>query len=178
VLKSPILQTYFEIGNQAVSYLHPDRIPLLVTANLLGGGMSSRIFQAVREREGLAYTIYIDTDMGRDIGLVSCAGSCSPAKTARVEEVVLQEYARLLQDGIVADELRNNRAQFKSQLVFSLEGVSNQMHRIAKDELLFGRFRPVAELVDQIDAVDEDAVMRCAHAYFDPDRVIVATHGP
>jgi predicted Zn-dependent peptidase len=82
-LRSPILQTYFEAGNVGVSYGHADRLAIYLLVNLLGGGMSSRIFQSVREREGLAYTVYNYHDMGRDTGLVSCSGSCSPDKLPR-----------------------------------------------------------------------------------------------
>ncbi|MFO7654523.1 MAG: pitrilysin family protein [Candidatus Krumholzibacteriia bacterium] len=177
-LDSPILQSYFEIGNRAVSYRHDDRLPVLLLGNVLGGGMSSRVFQAVREREGLAYTVYTYSDMGRDAGLVSCAGSCSPRKEKRLEQVVREEYARVIAEGISAEELENNRAQIKSQLIFSLEGVSNQMARAAKNEINYGRFVPVAELVDRIDAIDTAAIQRCARRYFSPEHLIVATHGP
>ncbi|MEZ4388688.1 MAG: pitrilysin family protein [Candidatus Krumholzibacteriia bacterium] len=178
VIESPILQTYFEIGNRAVAAGHPDRVPVLLVSNLLGGGMSSRIFQAVREREGLAYTVYNYTDIGRDGGLVSCAGSCSPDKEARVREVVAAEYRRLLAEGPTADELASNKAQIKSHLVFALEGAHNQMSRAAKNELYFGRFMPLAELVAQVDAVDREVVMRCAADWFDPDRMVFAAHRP
>ncbi len=177
-LRSSIIQSYFEIGNLAVSYRHPDRIPVALVANILGGGMSSRLFQAVRERLGLAYTIYTYSDMGRDVGLVSCAGSCSPGKTRRLEEVVRGEYRQLIGAGISEEELASNRAQLKSQIVFSLEGVGNQLFRIAKNELHFGRFLPVTELVDEIDSVGRDDVVRCAASYFEPDRLLVAIHGP
>jgi predicted Zn-dependent peptidase len=178
VILSPVIQTYFEIGNQAVPTTHPDRVPLLLSSNLLGGGMSSRIFQAVREREGLAYTIYNYTDMGPDTGLVSCAGSCSPQKEERVRDVITAEYRRFLREGPTTDELAGNKAQIKSQLVFALEGVHNQMHRAAKNEIVFGRFLPMSELVAQVDGVDREAVMRCAAAWFDPDRLVHAAHRP
>ncbi len=178
VLEGPLQQCYFEMGNLAVSYRHPDRIPLVLLSNLLGGGMSSRLFQAVREREGLAYSIYSYTDMGRDIGLVSCAGSCSPAKAGRLEEVVRGEYARLLRDGVTEEEVESNRAQIKSQLIFSLEGSYNQMSRAAKDEIHHGRFIPAAELVALVDAVDRDILLECAARYCDPDRMLIALHRP
>ncbi len=177
-LHSAIVQSYFEIGNLAVSYRHPDRIPLRVLSNVLGGGMSSRIFQAVREREGLAYTIYTYCDMGHDVGLVSCAGACTPDNIERVEDLVRCEYRQLLHDGVQQEELANNCAQIKSQLVFSLEGVLNQMYRNALNEIQYGRFIPVAELVDQIDSVDCSTILRCAESYFHPDNLIIATHGP
>ena len=178
VIATPILQTYFEIGNLAVGHRHPDRVPLLLLSNLLGGGMSSRIFQAVREREGLAYTIYTYTDMGPDTGLVSCAGSCSPDKEPRVRELVEQEYRRLLAEGPLPAELEANKAQFKSQLVFSLEGAHNHMFRAARNELYFGRFVPLTETVARIEAVDHEAIVRCAGEWFDPDRLVVAAHRP
>jgi len=177
-LTSPILQTYFEIGNLGIPYQHEDRLTLILLNNLLGGGMSSRIFQAVREREGLAYTVYTYSDMGRDVGLVSCAGSCSPEKLDRLEDVISVEYDRLIAEGIRPEELENNRAQIKSQLIFSLEGMVNQMFRAARNEVLHGRFIPVSELVDRIDSVDVEDVRRCAKAYFNPDSLLVAVHGP
>jgi predicted Zn-dependent peptidase len=177
-LEGPIVQTYFEIGNVGVSYLHEDRIPVYVLSHIMGGGMSSRIFQAVREREGLAYTVYTYTDMGRDTGLVSCAGACSPDKEERLREVVRLEYTRLLAEGVVPEELATNKAQIKSQLVFSLEGVSNQMGRAAKNEYYFGRFMPLVEVVGKVDAVTRDDIARCAETFFSPDRMVAATHGP
>ncbi len=178
VLESPILQSYFEIGNLAVGHRHPDRVPVLLLSNLLGGGMSSRVFQAVREREGLAYTVYTYTDMGPDTGLVSCAGSCSPDKEPRVRELVASEYRKLLAEGPLEAELEANKAQFKSQLVFALEGAYNRMFRAAKNELYFGRFIPLTETVARIEAVDRDAVLRCAQEWFDPDRLVMAAHRP
>ncbi len=177
-LVSPIIQTYFEIGNLGVPFPHPDRLSVFLLTNILGGGMSSRIFQAVREREGLAYTIYCYSDMGRDIGLVSCSGSCSPDKLARIVDVISVEYDRLIAEGIPAKELENNRAQIKSQLIFSLEGMVNQMFRAARNEIFYGRFMPVAELVDKVDSVTAADLRRCADLYFNPESLLVATHGP
>lgn len=177
-LRSPILQTYFEAGNLGISFGHADRLAIYLLVNLLGGGMSSRIFQAVREREGLAYTIYNYHDMGRDTGLVSCSGSCSPDKLGRLEDVLRLEYRLLLKDGVADAELESNKAQLKSQLIFSLDGVSNQMYRAARNEIYYGRFVPVSELVDGIDSVDRDQLMRCAATWFDPDGLLFAVHGP
>lgn len=177
-LRSGIVQTYFELGNLAVSYRHPDWIPLYLLANLLGGGMSSRVFQAVREREGLAYSVYTYSDLGRDTGLVSCAGSCTPSKAARLEAVVRDEYRKLLAEGPGEGELEANRAQMKSQIIFGLEGVMGQMSRAAKNEITHDRFIPVTELVARLDAIDRDVVVRCASAYFHPDHLTVATHRP
>ncbi len=177
-LTSPVIQTYFELGNLGPSFHHPDRIPVFVLTNLLGGGMSSRIFQAVREREGLAYTVYNYNDMGTDVGLVSCAGSCSPEKLERLEEVVRMEYQSVIYDGVKEDELDNNRAQIKSQLIFSLEGTINQMFRAARNEIYYGVFQPVSILVDQIDNVTTEDLVSCAKNYYDPESLLIAVHGP
>ena len=177
-LISPIIQTYFEVGNLGVPFPHQDRMAVFLLTNILGGGMSSRIFQAVREREGLAYSIYTYNDMGRDIGLVSCAGSCSPEKLHRIVDVISLEYDRLIAEGLPRQELDNNRAQIKSQLVFSLEGMVNLMFRAARNEIFYGRFMPVWELVEKVEAVSVDDVVRCADQYFNPHSLLVATHGP
>ncbi len=177
-ITSPIIQTYFEVGNLGVALGHPDRLPVFLLTNILGGGMSSRIFQAVREREGLAYTVYNYNDMGRDTGLVSCAGSCSPEKLERIIDVISVEYDRLIAEGLRDSEILNNRAQIKSQLIFSLEGMVNKMFRAARNEIYYGRFVPVEELVDKVDSVEGDDLVRCAKSYFDPESLLVATHGP
>ena len=177
-LTSPIIQTYFEIGNLGPSFHHADRIPVFILTNLLGGGMSSRVFQAVREREGLAYTVYNYNDMGSDTGLVSCAGSCSPDKLERLEDVLRQEYHLLIHGGVPLDELENNKAQIKSQLIFSLEGTVNQMYRASRNEIYYGAFQPVADLVDRVDGTSLEDVLRCAKTYYDPDSLLVAVHGP
>jgi len=177
-ITSPIIQTYFEIGNLGVALGHPDRLPVFLLTNILGGGMSSRIFQAVREREGLAYTVYNYNDMGRDTGLVSCAGSCSPEKLERIVDVICVEYDRLIAEGLRDNEIQNNRAQIKSQLIFSLEGMVNKMFRAARNEIYYGRFVPVEELVEKVDSVGGDELVRCAKMYFDPESLLVATHGP
>lgn len=175
---SPIIQTYFELGNLGVSFVHEDRMAVFLLTNILGGGMSSRIFQAVREREGLAYTIYCYSDMGRDIGLVSCSGSCSPDKLPRIVDVISVEYDRLIAEGVSHLELENNRAQIKSQLIFSLEGMINKMFRAARNEIYYGKFMPVADLVDNVDSVTPEDLVRCADQYFNPHSLLVATHGP
>ena len=177
-LTSPVVQSYFEVGNLGPSFHHEDRIPVFVLTNLLGGGMSSRIFQAVREREGLAYTVYNYNDMGTDTGLVSCAGSCSPEKLERLEDVIRMEYQSVIIDGVKQDELDNNKAQIKSQLIFSLEGTINQMFRSARNEIYYGEFKPVAGLVDHIDNVTVDDIVRCAASYYDPESLLFAIHGP
>ena len=116
--------------------------------------------------------------MGRDTGLVSCAGSCSPEKLERLEDVIRLEYQAVVNDGVTAEEMENNRAQIKSQLVFSLEGTVNQMYRAARNEIIHGRFVPVSEMVAKVDAVDRDAVLRCAGEWFDPERLVMAAHRP
>ena len=87
-------------------------------------------------------------------------------------------YRHIAQVEAAQASLANNRAQIKSQLVFGLEGVVNRMYRSARNEIYYGRFMPVAELVDRIDSVDEADLARCAAAYFDPANLVVATHGP
>ncbi len=177
-ISSGVLQTYFELGNLGIPFHHPDRMGVYLLNNILGGGMSSRIFQAVREREGLAYTVYNYADMGRDIGLVSCAGSCSPDKFQRLTEVIRAEYALLARSGVTETELESNRAQLKSQLIFSLEGMVNRMYRLARNEAYYGRFVPVSEIVDAIDAVSGEDILACAGRYFHPDGLLTAVHGP
>jgi len=92
--------------------------------------------------------------------------------------VIRGEYGRLRDEGIGAEELESNRAQLKSQLIFSLEGMVNRMFRLARNEIYYGRFVPVAEIVDLIDGVTEKDIRDCSGRYFDPDALLIAVHGP
>jgi predicted Zn-dependent peptidase len=171
-------QVYLEIGVPCVGMDHPDRYGLVLLANLLGGGMSSRLFQRVREQEGLAYSIYSYADFSADLGCLCTSLSASPDKGARALAVIAHEYQRLRRGDVDDAEIEVNRNQVLAAMVLGLEGSYHQMTRLARSEIYHGRFVPLEEMVAAVHAVTRDDVIRLAETYLVPEHQTVVGHGP
>lgn len=126
--------------------------------NVLGGGMSSRLFQEIRERRGLAYSVYSYASQYADSGLFAVYAGCAPGKVDEVLELTRAELARVAADGITADELARGKGMSKGSFVLGLEDTGSRMSRLAKGELLYGDLMPVDELLARVDAVTLDDV--------------------
>ncbi len=171
-------QQYVEIGVPALDVHSEDRYALSVLSSLLGGGMSSRLFQKVREESGLAYSIFSYTDFHRDTGLLATSFSSSPENCGRALEVIAEEYRRLRAGEMGEEEIESNRAQLISSVVLGMEGVLSQTLRLARSEIAFGRFVPVREIVDRVEAVTRDDLVRLAERFLDPALQTVVGYGP
>ncbi|HVP37854.1 MAG TPA: pitrilysin family protein [Candidatus Saccharimonadales bacterium] len=171
-------QEHVVLGQRTVSYRDPDRFAVNLLSTLLGGGMSSRLFQAIREREGLSYSVYSFTDLHRDAGVFGSALGCSPGETQRALDVLVGEYRGLLAEGLRPGELDSAREQLKGGLLLGLESMSNRMSQLARAEMAYGRRVPVEELLGAIEAVHEPDVLRMAAGLLDPERTLVAALGP
>lgn len=176
--RESLQQQYVEIGIPALDYDDPDRYSLSLMSNLLGGGMSSRLFQRVREEEGLAYSIYNYTDFHRDTGLIATSFSSSPENCPRAMRVIAEEYERLRSGSVDEAELESNRAQLISSVVLGMESTLSQTMRMARTEMAYGRFVPIAEILEKIEAVSRDDVVRLAERFLDPELQTVAGYGP
>lgn len=170
-------QQYLCLGAQGLRYVHPDRHALVILATLLGGGMSSRLFQRVREQEGLAYNIFTYADSYRDAGLFCASMSVLPDHGRRALGLTLDEFERVAQEGVPADELASVKAQLKGSLVLGLESSTNRMHRIARSETYFGRLVPVDELIAEVEAVTSADVQRVAGALLPRGRLSLVALG-
>jgi len=173
-----LTQLYLEIGVPTVGMDHPDRYGLVLLANLLGGGMSSRLFQRVREQEGLAYSVYSWADFNADTGSLCTSLCASVDKGLRALEVVAEEYQRLRRGEVGEEEIEMNRNQVLSAMILSLEGSMHQMSRLAREEIYFGRFVPLEEMIRSLYEVDRDELVRLAETYLDPTLQTVVGHGP
>lgn len=176
--KKSLSQQYVEIGIPTVDVAHPDRFAISLLSNLLGGGMSSRLFQKVREEEALAYSIYNYTDFHRDTGLLATSFSASRENCQRALDLIAAEYRRLREGDLEETELESNRAQLVSSVVLGMETTTSQMLRAARTEIAYGRFVTVAEILDQIGSVTREDVVRVAEQYLDPTRQTVVGYGP
>lgn len=177
-VKEGLSQQYLEIGIPSIPVTHPDRYALSLLSNLLGGGMSSRLFQRVREEEGLAYSIYNYADFFRDTGMLATSFSSSPENCNRTLAIVAEEYERLRRGELDEEELESNKAQLISSVVLGTETTLGQMFRLARGEMAFGRFVSTGEVIDEIESIQREDIFRLAARYLDPASQTVVSYGP
>ena len=158
-------QAHLVMGFPSVSYHHPDHYAVMILSTLLGGGMSSRLFQEIRERRGLVYSVYSFASPFSDSGLFGLYAGTGEAETAELVPVMIDELKRL-QDGLTAEELSRARAQLKSSLLMSLESTGSRCEQLARQIQIHGRPVPVTETVGKIDAVTEEDILRVAREIF------------
>jgi predicted Zn-dependent peptidase len=178
VFRRRLSQEYVCIGAEGVSVGSEDRLPVLLLSTILGGGMSSRLFQRVREERGLAYSVYSYADSYADSGILCTFAATVPARAQQVLRLVLGEYRRLLRDGVTANELREAKKQLRGELIFSLESVSSRMRMLAAPLLYGQKHLPVNALLARIDRATRDDVMRVARERLRPERQTLVAMGP
>ena len=171
-------QVHVVFGSPTVSHGDPRRYAVGLVSMLLGGGMSSRLFQRVREELGLVYAVYSYQSFHVDTGVHGVYLATSPEQAEEATVAVRDELRRLANDGIPAAELEMGKMQLKGQITLSLEGVSSRMYRAAATELYGERFRPLDEILALVDAIDADTVNALCRDFFDPDRQAILSLGP
>lgn len=152
-------QAHIVLGFEGIPYDDPDYYALAVFSTLFGGGMSSRLFQEVREKRGLVYSIYSFSASYRDGGLFGVYAGTGEKEVRELIPVVCEEFRRAL-DKIDAEEINRARAQLKASLLMSLESTGARSEQIANHLLIYGRVLTTDELVRRVEAVDEAAVRR------------------
>ncbi|MGE5179328.1 MAG: M16 family metallopeptidase [Bacteroidota bacterium] len=172
-----LAQQYLCIGAPGLRQEDPDRYALVLLSTSLGGGMSSRLFQRVREQEGLAYSVYTYSDSYEDAGIFCAAMSVHPSQGRKAVRLTLEEFDRIVSDGISPEELASAKAQLKGSLLLGLESTSNRMHRIARSIIYSGRFIPVDELVRTIDRITAAEVREMAIRTLDRERLSLVALG-
>ncbi|WP_045741554.1 MULTISPECIES: pitrilysin family protein [Actinoplanes] len=159
-------QAHIVLGGVGMGRHDQRRFALGVLNNVLGGGMSSRLFQEIREQRGLAYSVYSYAAQYADAGLVGVYAGCAPAKAPEVLDLIRAELARVAADGITAEELVRGKGMAKGSYVLGLEDTGSRMSRLAKSELLHGDLMSVDELLTRVDAVTLDEVRAVAAELF------------
>ncbi len=158
----PTEQANFVLGVPGLSRLDERRFALGVLNGVLGGGMSSRLFQEVREKRGLAYSVYSYNTQYADTGLFGVYAGCMPERVDQVLELCRAELEKVVEGGITVEELRRGQGQMRGSLVLGLEDTGSRMSRIGKAELVYGELLGVSELLRRIDAVTLDDVREVA----------------
>jgi len=175
--KKALEQVQLCIGVPAHPIAHEKRHAGYILNTLLGGGMSSRLFQNIRERQGLAYSIYSDLNPYRDTGCLAVYAGTSLASAAKVVQSVVDEFRKLKSDSVPEEELRRSKAQLKGSLMLSLESSTSRMSNLARQEMYFDRFYDLDELIERIEAVTAEDLANLANEFFKPESVAVTALG-
>ena len=171
-------QTHVVVGSQIPGHSDPRRYPLVLINTAFGGGMSSRLFQRVREELALAYTVYSFQSFYSRKGLSGVYVGTRPDWDDRAVEAIRAEYRRLAREGLGPDELEQTRRQVKGQIMLSLESTGARLYRLASFALHDEEYLSLDELLARVDAVTVEEVAEVAAEFFAPERQVVVRLGP
>jgi len=175
--KQALEQVHLCLGVPSHRMADERRYATYVLNTLLGGGMSSRLFQNIREKQGLAYAVYSELNTYRDTGCLSIYAGTSLESAERVVQSILKEFREIKQGEITQEEMRRAKDHLKGSLMLSLESTSSRMMNLARQELYFGRFPSLDELLQSIENVTVDQVQAIATEFFHGERIALTVLG-
>jgi predicted Zn-dependent peptidase len=175
--KKALEQVQLCLGVPSHPIAHEKRHAGYILNTLLGGGMSSRLFQNIRERQGLAYSIYSDLNPYRDTGCLGVYAGTSLASAAKVVQSVVAEFRKLKTERVPDEELRRAKDQLKGSLMLSLESSTARMSNLARQEMYFESYYDLDELIAKIEAVTADDLATLANEFFKTESVAVTALG-
>jgi predicted Zn-dependent peptidase len=175
--KRSLHQVHLCLGTPSHPLPYDTRFASYVLNTVLGGGMSSRLFQNIRERQGLAYAVFSELSMYRDTGCLAIYAGTSIESTKRVVECIMQEFTDLKQNPIPSDELRRAKEHLKGSIMLGLESTSSRMGNLARQALYFGRFFSLDEMTESIEEVTAEQVQHLAQEFFNPERIALTILG-
>ncbi|HEU4827890.1 MAG TPA: pitrilysin family protein [Gemmatimonadales bacterium] len=171
-------QAHLVFGTDTFPVHDPRRFALAILTNVFGGGMSSRLFQRVREELGLAYAIFAYKHFYQSTGQLGVYVGTQPATAAKARDAILEEYRRLATEGLTASELSDGKRQLKGQIMLALENPLSRMGRLAGSELQEDGYHTLDEMLARIDAVTAGQAAAVAAEFFAPERQTVVRLGP
>jgi predicted Zn-dependent peptidase len=177
VVNKELEQAHLLMGTPCPSMISDDRYTTHVMNVMLGGGMSSRLFQTIREDHGLAYSVYSGVNSYTDVGYLSVYAATSPEQIGEVIKLTLQEFAKMKDGEISEAELERAKGQLKVSIMLGLESTSSRMSNLARQEIFFGRQSTLDEILERIESVSVDGVRRIAREVFHGDRIAVTALG-
>jgi predicted Zn-dependent peptidase len=170
-------QLHLVLGSDGLPYGHEHRYAFFLQNAILGSSMSSRLFQEIREKRGLAYSIYSYQASYQDSGLMAVYAGTSAESYPQVIDLIRAELARLRDEPVDLEEFRRAKEQLKGNLLLGLEGTSSRMTRLAKAEIYFGRYFDLDEIIRGIDNVSPDTFAALNRQLLVPDRYALTTIG-
>jgi len=170
-------QIHITLGVPAYPLAHKLRFPLYVLNTVLGGGMSSRLFQNIREKQGLAYAVYSELNLFSDTGCFTIYAGTGVETAKQVIASTMHEIRKIKEEPISYEELRRAKDHLKGSLMLSLESTSSRMSNLARQELYFKDFLTLDEMLENIEAVNRDEVQKIAQEFFRTENVALAMLG-
>ena len=176
--QKPISQAHIVSGTRAFKYADPRKYAYFVLNTLLGGGMSSRLFQTIRENYGYAYSVYTFSEALYDTGVWGVYIGTDREKIDKVMELAGIEFNRLRNERVNDNEISRIKNQLKGNLMLGLESTSSRMHRLAKMELYINDFVSLDKIIEEINKVTSEQVMEIAQELLDPDKMLTTVFVP
>jgi predicted Zn-dependent peptidase len=176
--KKNLEQVHICVGTPAYPHAHEKRFACYVLNTVLGGGMSSRLFQNVREKRGLAYAVFSGLSTFRDAGCLSVYAGTSTENVRQVVDLIVEEMGRLKSEPLGEEELQRAKDYLKGSTLLSLESTMSRMSNLARQEMYFGRHISLDEIARLVDAVAADHVLAVARELFSPGSVALTVLGP
>jgi predicted Zn-dependent peptidase len=170
-------QAHLYLGSPARPIADPTRFAWYVLNTILGGGMSSRLFQNIRERQGLAYAVMSDLMVYRDTGCLAIYAGTSADTLTQVIRSIMDEFRDLKANLVPTEELRRAKEHLKGSLILSLESTNSRMTNLARQQIFFGQFFSMEELLAAIEAVTPEQVLELARESFVPDQLSLTVLG-
>jgi len=171
-------QVHFCLGTSGIPQNSPEIYAMHILNNLLGGGISSRLFQSIREERGLAYSVYSYQSNYSDAGLLTIYAGTRPVNVEQVIELIKKDLYDIKNNGITEHELNKSKEQLKGSLLLGLESSSSRMSRIGKMEITLGKYVSLDEVVTKIDQVTRKDVNTILHKIFTPNLLCFTALGP
>jgi predicted Zn-dependent peptidase len=176
--KKNLEQVHICLGAPAFPLAHPRRFACYVLNTALGGGMSSRLFQNVREKRGLAYAVFSGLSSYTDTGCLNVYAGTSGSNARTVVQLIVEEFARLKSEPVGDEELRRTKDFLKGSTLLGLESTMSRMSNLARQEMYFGRHITMDEIAREVEAVTSDNVLAVARELFDRKRLALTVLGP
>jgi predicted Zn-dependent peptidase len=176
--KRDLEQVHLCLGVPSIPLADERRFAVAVLNNLLGGGMSSRLFQNIREKKGLAYAVFSELTPYSDAGMLSVYAGTSKETIGQVLDLTIAEFRSMKESPVSEEELLRAKNHLKGSLMLSLESTSSRMSNLARQELYFGRFSSLDEILASIEAVTREQVQALAQQFFQPDHIAATVLGP
>lgn len=178
VYERPLEQVHACIGANGLSLTHPDRFTFSLLNTLLGGNMSSKLYQEIREQRGLAYYVYSFISSYVDTGMLGAYAAVHPNRLSESLELIVKAMRSFKVDRIDSSELNDAKEFIKTGLLMADESPESQMFRLAQNELNFKKYIPLKQVIDQIESVTADQIIELARDLFQPDCLSMTLLGP
>ncbi len=176
--QKPLEQVHLCVGFEGVAAGHKDRYAVYALNTVLGGSVSSRLFQEIREKRGLSYSVYSFLSGYSDGGTITVYAGIRAREASQVLDLISREIRKLARDGIDGAELKRTKDQMKGSLMLSLESSHSRMNKLAKDELSAGTHTTLEDLIAEIDGLTEEQVFQTAQNLFTGNRIALTGLGP